>query len=88
LQPRVVAAMQPTEAWCKILTLIVFAGLVLVVAGLGGLGYCIREGYRIRRANLPPDVVTSKLHRLIAVNLGAVALAALGLAVLVVGLVL
>lgn len=70
------------------MNLIVFVGVLLVIAGLAGLGYCIREGFRARGSGLPPQEVSARLHRLIAVNLGSVALAALGLAVLVVGLVL
>lgn len=70
------------------MNLIAFAGVLLVVAGLGGLGYCILEGYRSRGSGVPAEEVTARLHRLIAVNLGSVALAALGLAVVVVGLIL
>lgn len=63
-------------------------GIVITLAGLGGLGYCIAQGMRIRRANLPPQEIHARLHRLLAVNLGSVGLAALGLAILVMGLVL
>ena len=63
-------------------------GLVVTFAGLSGLGYCIVQGLRIRRAGLPPAEIHARLHRLLAVNLGSVALAALGLAILVAGLML
>jgi hypothetical protein len=63
-------------------------GGILVAAGLFGLGYCIRQGFVIRRAALPAEEVRRRLHGLIAVNLASVAGAALGLALLVVGLVL
>jgi hypothetical protein len=63
-------------------------GLLLALLGLGGLGWCIAQGFRIRRASLPPAEVHARLHRLLAVNLGSVALAALGLAILVAGLLL
>ena len=63
-------------------------GLVMTFAGLGGLGYCIVQGLRIRRAGLPPAEIHARLHRLLAINLGSVALAALGLAVLLAGLML
>ncbi len=63
-------------------------GLVLTITGLAGLGYCVWQGIRIRGRNLPPAEIHARLHRLIAVNLGSVALSALGLAVLVFGVLL
>jgi hypothetical protein len=70
------------------LILIALVGVILVTLGLGGLGYCIREGYRVRGSGLPPGEVSARLHRLIAINLGSVALAALGLALVLAGLML
>ena len=67
---------------------LVLPGLILAAAGLAGLVYCILQGLRIRRANLPPEAIHARLHRLLAVNLGSVALAALGLALLLAGLLL
>ena len=63
-------------------------GLVLTLGGLFGLGWCIAAGFRIRRAGLPADQIHARLHKLLAINLGSVALAALGLAILVAGLLL
>jgi hypothetical protein len=63
-------------------------GVSMVAAGLGGLGYCVREGYAIRREKPAAEVATARLRKLVAVNLGSVCLAALGLGVVVVGLVL
>jgi hypothetical protein len=65
-----------------------FLGLGLTLAGLAGLAWCIIQGLRIRRAALPPSEVHARLHRMIAINLGSVALAALGLAVICAGLLL
>lgn len=63
-------------------------GLVLTLAGLFGLGWCIWRGLQIRRSALAPAEIHAALHRLIALNLGSVAAAALGLGLLVVGLLL
>jgi hypothetical protein len=63
-------------------------GLVLAVFGLGGLGWCIAQGLKIRRAGLPPAEIHARLHRMLAINIGSVGLAALGLAMLVAGLLL
>ena len=65
-----------------------YPGILMTTAGLAGLGYCVLEGLRIRRAGLPPEEIHRRLHRLLAVNLGSVGLAALGLALLVAGLLL
>jgi hypothetical protein len=63
-------------------------GAAMVAAGLGGLGHCIREGYAVRRDKPAPDVARARLQRLVAINLGSVALAALGLGCVVLGLTL
>ena len=46
------------------------------------------QGFRIRRAALPPAEIHTRLHRLVAINLASVALATLGLAALIAGLML
>lgn len=63
-------------------------GLVLTITGLAGLGYCVWQGVQIRGKNLTPEEIHARLHRLVAVNLGSVALSALGLAVLVFGVLM
>lgn len=68
--------------------LLVILGVVLVVASLIGLGYCIREGFRVRREKPSPEIARSRLQRLVAVNLGSMGLAALGLVCVVVGVTL
>jgi hypothetical protein len=67
---------------------LILLGLVLTLAGLAGLAWCIVQGFRIRRAALPPAEIHAALHRLLAMNLGSVAIATLGLAALVAGLML
>jgi hypothetical protein len=68
--------------------ILILAGLILAVAGLAGLGWCILQGLRIRRAGLPAAEIHARLHRLLALNLGSVALAGLGLAALLAGFLL
>lgn len=70
------------------MTILVILGGLMVAAGLLGLGYCIRTGYVIRRDKPAPDVARARLNQLLAVNLGSVALSAIGLATLVIGLIL
>jgi hypothetical protein len=70
------------------MTILIIAGAALVAAGLFGLGWCIRAGYVIRREKPDPAEIRARLTRLLAINLGSVGLAALGLAMLVAGLML
>lgn len=63
-------------------------GLILTLGGLFGLGWCIWRGFQIRRSALAPAEIHAALHRLIALNVGSVAIAAIGLGLLVVGLAL
>ncbi len=67
---------------------LVVLGSLVTAAGIFGLGYCILAGFRIRKAGLPPQEIHARLQKLLAVNLGSVATAALGLAILVAGLML
>lgn len=67
------------------MTALVYLGAALAAAGIGGLGYCILEGLRVRREKPAPEVVRARLQKLVAINLGSVALAALGLMAVVVG---
>jgi hypothetical protein len=63
-------------------------GALMTVAGLAGLGYCIREGFRMRSDPKPADETRRRLGFLLAVNFGSVALAALGLGLVAAGLIL
>lgn len=68
--------------------ILIAIGGVATIAGLGGLGWCILRALRIRRAHLPRDITRARLSRLVAVNLGSVGCAAIGLALIAAGLLL
>lgn len=70
------------------MTLLAILGAAMVAAGLVGLGHCIRTGFATRRDKPSPEAARARLQRLVAVNLASVALAAFGLALLVIGLTL
>ena len=63
-------------------------GLVLSLAGLAGVLWCIRMAARLKRADLPASAVQSELSRLILAHMAAIGAAFLGLGLLVVGLLL
>ena len=62
-----------------------YAGIVLTVLGLVGLGTCIRRALAIRRGEA--DGSSAAMHRLVALNMAAVGTAFLGLALVTVGLI-
>lgn len=65
-----------------------WAGIALTLAGVAGLGWCIRRAAWIRRAEIANAEATAELRKLVAANVAAVGVAFIGLAVVVVGLVL
>jgi hypothetical protein len=72
----------PALSGSTAIVVLAILGFALVAGGLAGLAHCIREGYRIRGAGLPPAEVSARLRRLVTINMAAVGAAALGLAVL------
>ena len=66
----------------------IWAGAALTVVGLLGLGYCILRAARAKRAGLDDAAMRAELQRIVAINLGAVGVSALGLAAVVTGILL
>jgi hypothetical protein len=66
----------------------IWAGAGLTVIGLLGLGYCILRAIRARRAGLDDIAMRAELQRVVAINLAAVGISALGLAAVVAGVLL
>jgi len=60
-------------------------GLGLAALGIAGLGLCIARAARLRRSDTGPEETRRALQGLVALNLGAVALAGLGLALMLAG---
>lgn len=70
------------------MTALIYLGVALAAAGIGGLAYCILEGLRVKREKPGPEAARARLQKLLAINLGSVALAALGLMAVVAGAML
>ena len=71
------------------MVLMIYAGIALALIGLVGIIFCVREAARLKQlAQEDPEAVRARLHGLVAVNMGAVGIAFMGLALLVVGLIL
>ena len=67
-------------------TFAIVAALTLI--GLLGLGYCVLRVMRARRAGLTDDALRAELRSVVTVNLAAVGVSALGLMLVVAGIML
>ncbi|MEM7491025.1 MAG: hypothetical protein AAF390_18070 [Pseudomonadota bacterium] len=70
------------------MTALVWIGAALAVCGLAGLAWCIVVAARAKRAGLEGAAMEARLRGLVAVNLAALAVSALGLMMVVLGVVL
>ena len=70
------------------MAVMIWIGALLAGLGVLALLYCIVVAARARRQGLEGAAMEEKLRRLVALNLGALALSGLGLMVLIVGIVL
>jgi hypothetical protein len=68
--------------------ILIWIGTGLTIVGLAGLAYCIIAALRARRAGLSDDDLRARLQGIVAVNLGAVGFSALGLMLVVAGIIL
>jgi len=63
-------------------------GGFLAILGLIGLGYCIWLAFSAKRAGLPDDEMKKQLQKVVALNMGAMGLSAMGLMMIVIGIML
>ncbi len=70
------------------MTVMLWIGIVLTLAGVATLGWCILSAAGARRAGLPKAEMATRLQRIVAVNLAALGLSALGLMAVIVALLL
>ena len=67
---------------------LIWTGAAVSLLGVAGLIWCIAAVARAKRANLSDDDLRATLKRVLPMNLGALLLSALGLMMVVVGIVL
>lgn len=68
--------------------LLVWAGTAVTLGGLATLIWCIATVARARRAGLDDAALKARLQRVVTINLAALLLSALGLMMVVTGVVL
>lgn len=67
---------------------LIWGGAALSMLGILGLGWCVVLAVRARRSGLPDDQMKARLQQVVAINLGALAISALGLMAVVIGIIL
>ncbi len=68
--------------------ILILTGALLTLLGVAGLAYCIVRALRARRAGLDGTAMRAELQRVVAINAGALAISALGLVLVVLGVML
>lgn len=66
----------------------IWTGTALTLLGVGILAWCILRAAGIRRAKLPDEELRAALMALLPINLGALLLSAIGLMLVVLGVIL
>lgn len=67
---------------------LIWIGALVSLFGVAGLLWCIVIAAKARKAGLSDDEMKSKLQRVVAINMGALFLSAIGLMMVVVGILL
>ncbi len=66
----------------------IWGGAAVSMLGLAGLIWCIVIVAKARRAHLPEDQMRARLRGVLPLNMGALFLSAIGLMMVVVGIIL
>lgn len=67
---------------------LLWIGTLCTCLGLVGLGLCIREATRAKREEAGDDALKARLQKVVAWNLGALAISAIGLMMVILGVIL
>jgi hypothetical protein len=67
---------------------LIWIGAALTLAGIAGLTYCMLRVLKARRAGLDDAAMRAALQKVVTLNLAALGVSALGLAMVVAGIIL
>lgn len=67
---------------------LIWIGAIMTLAGVAGLGLCIRQAMSARKGGLDEAEMQARLRKAMLLNFGALGLSAFGLALVVVGILL
>ncbi len=68
--------------------LIILAGAAVSLLGVAGLLYCVFRAWKARRSGQSDDVMRAELRRIVILNTMALGVSALGLMLVVLGILL
>jgi alkylhydroperoxidase/carboxymuconolactone decarboxylase family protein YurZ len=68
--------------------LLIWSGALVSLLGVAGLGWCVAMALRLRKSGLGDEEMRSALQQVVAYNMGALAVSALGLMMVVLGIIL
>ncbi len=68
--------------------IMIWAGTAVTLLGLAGLIWCVIRANRVRRQTLAEDDLKQALMALLPLNLGSLLLSAIGLMLVVIGVIL
>jgi hypothetical protein len=67
---------------------VIWLGAALSMIGILGLLWCVVLALQARKSGLPDDQMKARLQHIVALNLGALAISALGLMAVIMGIIL
>lgn len=67
---------------------VIWGGAGLTMIGVAGLLWCVVLGLRAKRSGRPDAEVKAQLQRVVALNLAALAISALGLMAVIFGIII
>ncbi len=70
------------------MTVLIWAGAILSLSGVAGLTWCIVLALKARRAGLTDDAMRARLQYIVTLNMIALGVSALGLMLVVAGILL
>lgn len=68
--------------------ILVWIGAAVSLVGVAGLGWCIVLALRARNSGLPEETVRASLQKVVVYNMAALGISALGLMLVVAGILL
>lgn len=68
------------------MSILIWPGAFISLIGVAALLYCIRKASEARKAQLNEEDMQAQLQRLVAYNMGALAISSIGLMMVVIGI--
>ena len=70
------------------MSILIWPGALISLVGVAALVWCITQAAKARKAGLDEDQMKARLQQLVAWNMGALAVSAMGLMLVVIGILL